>query len=206
MSLKIMNYVQKILFYLVLATSGISLFAVNKQQIRLSNQSHDKTNANRNMLVHITWQHKKLPGMTKVSDFILRSDRKNFLVKSPDSQYKLLSIDITPAINLAVLSIGSIDALARNIIPAAIASAVAYGVTHSLNHDTKRAHGCQYFVLTTEKKNSAIQSQKQVKIIGYKTLAEYNLAIGKALEEKIETDTTSSTQDSNIPNDNKIKA
>jgi hypothetical protein len=198
-----MNYVQTILFYLVLATSGISLFAVNKQQIRLSNQSHDKTNANRNMLVHITWQHKKLPGIIKETDLILRSDRKNFLVKSPDSQYKLLSIDITPAINLSALATGAIS---RNIIVTGIIAAIAYKVTHSLNYDTKRAHGCQYFVLTTEKKNSAIQSQKKVKIIGYKTLAEYNLAIGNAPVEIIETDTTSSTEKSIETDNNKIKA
>jgi len=200
-----MKNFKKLLLCLLSVASTISLVAVNKQQIRLSNQSKDKTIANRNVLVHLTWRMKKAPHTMRTTDVILRSDRKDFVIKAPISGYNLFSIDVTPAINLASLGAGGAAFLRGNPLissTAAIYAGIAYGVTHSLNHHTIRAHNSKFFVIETEKKNSQIQSQKQVKIKPYATKEEYDKAIGKV--ETIEIDenaTPSDEQDYQIVED-----
>jgi len=147
-----------------------SITAVNKQQIHLSNQSHDAS-ANQEILVHMTW---KYGGQLRYSDVILKAHRDDLMVKAPISGYKLFSIDVTPAINLASLAAGL--PIIGAVAPAA---GIAYGVTHSLNHHTIRSHGNKFFIVDTEDKKSQIASQKQVRIHGYKTQEEFNKIIGK---------------------------
>jgi len=69
----------KLLACLLSITSTMSIVAVNKQQIRLSNHYGE------NVLVHMNWRY----GITsKPTDLILLEGRKNFLVKAPVSGYK----------------------------------------------------------------------------------------------------------------------
>ena len=200
-----MKNFKKLFLCLLSLASTISIIAVNKQQIRLSNQSTDKTTANRNILVHLTWRMKKAPHTMRTTDVILRSDRKDFIIKAPISGYELFSIDVTPAINLASLSAGGAALLRGNPLissTSAIYAGIAYGVTHSLNHHTRRAHGHKYFVIETEKKNSQIQSQKQVTIKGCGTVEEYNKVIGKVDTIDIdESSTSSNSQDYQLVED-----
>jgi len=189
-----MKKLHKLLLCFLSIASTISIIAENKQQIRLSNQSKDKSIANRNILVHLTWRMSKAPHTMRTTDVILRSDRKDLIIKAPISGYKLFSIDVTPAINLASLGVGGVAFLRGNALissVSAIYGGIAYGVTHSLNHHTIRAHGHKFFVIATENKNSQIQSQKQVNIQGYTTLEEYHKVIGKV--ETIELDEISAS-------------
>jgi len=158
----------------LLSLGSISLVAKqNKQQIRLSNQSSDKNPANRDILVHMTWKN----GIeTRYSDVILKSHSNDSMFKAPISGYKLFSIDVTPSINLSSLAAGAAPLAVTGTIGLDVA-AIAYGITHSLNHHTIRAHGNKFFVIDTENKASMIQSQKQVRIRGYKTQEEYQKAI-----------------------------
>lgn len=182
----------KIMLLCLLSVASINLIAKShKQQIHLSNQSEDKTKANRDILVHITWKN----GMqTRYTDVILKAHRKDLMIKAPISGYKLFSIDATPAINLASLSIGATPLLyGLKGVDAGIAG-IAYGITHALNHHTIRAHGHTFFVIDTESKKSKLASQKQVRIRGYKTQEEYHHIIGKA--ETVEVDEDPETSDS----------
>lgn len=142
-----------ILLYLLSLASTISIIAVNKQQIKLSNQYGD------DVLIHMQWRY----GMfSKQSDIIIKMD-ENRSIKAPVSGYKLFSIDVTPSVNLATFAAG----------------VTGYAVTHSMNHHTIRHHGNKFFVITKENKKSQISSQKQIRIQGYKTQEEYDKAANK---------------------------
>ncbi len=151
-----MKNFKKLLLCLLSITSTISLIAENKQQIRLSNLYGQE------VLVHMNWRYGTF---SQSNDVIIKPNQKNLLIKAPISGYKLFSIDVTPSINLATLSLG------------AVPGSIAYGVTHSMNHHTIRHHGNTFFVIEKEKKNSKIASQKQINIKGYKNQAEYEKAI-----------------------------
>jgi hypothetical protein len=140
----------KLLVCLLSVASTMSIVAVNKQQIRLSNHYGE------NVLVHINWKY----GIaSKPTDLILLTGRKDFLVKAPVSGYKLFSIDVTPAKNLASLAVSPIGYAAGG--------GIAYGVTHYMNHHTIRAHGKNKFIISKDKKKSQIASQRQIDIKGY---------------------------------------
>jgi len=149
-----MKKLNTILLYLLSIASTISIIAVNKEQIKLSNRYGD------DVLIHMQWRYGIL---SKQSDIIIKKN-ENRSIKAPVSGYKLFSIDVTPSVNLATFAIGGAS------------SAIAYGVTHSMNHHTIRHHGNKFFAITKENKKSQISSQKQIKIQGYKTKEEYDKA------------------------------
>jgi len=153
----------------------ISIVAVNnKQQIRIIN------NYGQHVLVHTNWRYGALsiPGDSIISP----GENKGYILKAPISGYTLFSIDVTPAQNLTAVTAGGVGLIAGDAaLPvAAGAAGIAYGVTHSMNHRTIRAHGNNFFVIEKSKKNSQISSQKQIEITGYKGRSEYS----KSLESK----------------------
>lgn len=147
-----MNYFKNLMLCIIIAsTSGI--VAVNKQQIRLSNQY------GQDVMVYLRWRKKGIVNEYRYTDLILKSDR---MVKAPISGYKLANFEVTPAVNLSGLVIGL----------------GGYAITHSLNSHKQKAGNNRHFIIKAEKHASKIASQKQITVIGMSE-EEYNKVVGK---------------------------
>src|SRR3989339_2145346 len=107
-----MNKFKLMIIALLISSTG-AMFAVNKQQIRLSN------NYGEAVLVHMEWRMKKAPHFRRTQDIILKGKRKNFLLKAPVSGYYLESLTARPS---------KATIIASTVVPAAAIAGAAIGV------------------------------------------------------------------------------
>ncbi|MBV8661210.1 MAG: hypothetical protein JO129_03650 [Candidatus Dependentiae bacterium] len=161
---------KKIITFIVLVISAHMSFAENKQQIFLSNQFGSE------VTVNLTWKSKSFPYFSSSQEVNLRMKDKEFMIKAPYSQYKLIGMHVVPTINIQNM-LKKIGISQKDLLEEDLDDSSENSNDDSLDEAHIRNH--TYFIIENSGEESQVKGQNKIFIMGYQSKKQYEDELAK---------------------------